>query len=215
MFDYAKISLSEGLIIIGGRPGMGVTTFTLKIAHELAKTEKTLFISYHNYEKELWKMLGLDMYDVHDLHLDDSFPFYYSEFCEHLGAFLKQEGYTTVFMDDLDSLFNEDHSDVYADQDEVIQDFKQMAETFDVRVILNVTLSNDSEKHGGDKPDLRGFTWARSIISEATQIYAIHRPFYYGIVEDEHGNSTLNQMEVLRLKDENLDSSTFHLEDWR
>ena len=86
--------------------------------------------------------------------------------------------------------------------DAIIQSFYQITLDLKISIILNLTVSQNSERRGGSKkPLLRDFNWARNIVNLSYQIYSIYRPSYYGITEDENGNSLENIIEITCLKD--------------
>jgi hypothetical protein len=194
---------------------MGVTTFSLKIAHHMSFFEKVLFISYHNYAQLLEGRLGVGNYSPQDLTIEDSLPFYDSEFCENIGPWLEEEGYTTVIIDDLNSLCGKIYEGDFYMPEDVVSGFKSISEEYNIRIILNVTLEEKENRRADDRPCLREFTWARNIIHDSDQIIALYRPFHYGILEDEHGNSTMNNLELLYLKDLVNEPCSLVLNDWR
>ncbi len=214
MADYSQLSLADGLVCVGGKSGMGVTTFTLKMAHHMSFYEKVLFISYHDYVENLTDKLGMGTYSVQDLVIEDSLPFFDSEYCENIAPWLQEEGFDTVIIDDLNSLCGKKYEGDFYMFEDVISGFKEIADTLDIRIIVNVTLEDTIQNKGTIKPSLRDFRWARNIIHESDQIIALHRPFHYGIIEDENGNSTANNMEILYLKDLQNKPGTLVLSDW-
>lgn len=215
MADYSQLSLAEGLICVGGQSGMGVTTFSLKLAHHISFYQKVLFISYHDYAQLLHDRLGKGNFSPQDLTIEDSLPFYDSEFCENIGPWLEEEGYTTVVIDDLNSLCGKVYEGDFYMLEDVITGFKSITEQYNIRLILNVTLGESKNERPKRKPTLRDFTWARNIIHESDQIIAIHRPFHYGILEDENGQPTMNNMELLYLKDLQNEPGSLVLHDWK
>ena len=214
MADYSRLSLSDGLICLGGKAGMGVTTFTLKMAHHLSFYEKVLFISYHDYAENLNERLGMDTYSPQDLTIEDSLPFYDSEYCENIGPWLAEEQYNTIIIDDLNSLCGKVYEGDFYLAEDVISGFRSLVDELDIRIIANVALNESKAQDNVLQPTLRDFTWARNIIHESDQIIGLHRPFHYGILEDEQGNSTMNNMELRYLKDLQNKPSTLVLNDW-
>lgn len=214
MADYSKLSLADGLICVGGKTGMGVTSFTLRMAQHLSFYERVLFISYHDYAENLSEKLGKGTYSDKDLTIEDSLPFFDSEFCENMTPWLDEEGYDTVIFDDLNSLCGKVYAGDYYMPEDVISGFGEIASELNIRIVANLTLGAAGEDNNVAKPSLRDFTWARNIIHESDQIIALHRPFHYGILEDENGNSTVNNMEILYLKDLQNKPGMLVLSDW-
>ncbi len=215
MADYSQLSLTDGLVCIGGKSGMGLTTFSLRMAHHLSFYEKVLFISYHDYAENLRDRIGLENYSSQELTIEDSLPFYDSEYCENIAPWLEEEGIDTLIVDDLNSLCGKVYDGDFYMKEDVISGFKNVADKTGIRVVLNLILDEPNSDQGRVKPSLRDYTWARNIIHDADQIIGIHRPFHYGILEDEEGNSTINNMELLYLKDLENKPGTYVMHDWR
>ncbi len=121
-----------------------------------------------------------------------------------LKELIKKHQATTVFIDDLDSMLGENFQLANKERNELIRSLKILTTEFEVRLILNVTVSKKVEYRGGEKiPDLRDFTWSRSLVNAADQVFIFYRPFYYGITQDEFGNSTSELIQLQCLKNLN------------
>lgn len=79
-----------------------------------------------------------------------------------------------------------------------------MAKRFNVPVIALSQFSRDVEKRGGAKrPQLSDLRDSGSLEQDAANVIFLHRPEYYGILEDESGNSTKGIAEVIVAKHRN------------
>jgi replicative DNA helicase len=81
---------------------------------------------------------------------------------------------------------------------------KNIAKELSVPVIALSQLSRAVETRGGDKrPQLSDLRESGSIEQDADMVMFLYRPEYYGITEDEKGNSTSNVGEVIIAKHRN------------
>lgn len=81
---------------------------------------------------------------------------------------------------------------------------KNIAKELSVPVIALSQLSRAVETRGGDKrPQLSDLRESGSIEQDADMVMFLYRPEYYGITEDEKGNSTNNVGEVIIAKHRN------------
>jgi replicative DNA helicase len=194
------IALKPGeLIVFGGRQGMGLSRLTIKIANELALSSNVLFVSYQTYKEKILKTITEQgSRPTTKLIIDTTLPFNFEAFY-HLREIIKSRKANYVFVDDLDSFMGADR--YYFSTDEIIKSFHQLVSDFKVTIVLNLTVSGNSEKRSGShKPLLRDFDWARNIIELADQIYSIYRPAYYGLTQDENGDTVKHIIEINCLK---------------
>ncbi len=81
---------------------------------------------------------------------------------------------------------------------------KGLAKELNVPVIALSQLSRAVETRGGDKrPQLSDLRESGSIEQDADMVIFLYRPEYYGITQDENGNSTTNMGEVIIAKHRN------------
>jgi replicative DNA helicase len=81
---------------------------------------------------------------------------------------------------------------------------KNIAKELSIPVIALSQLSRAVETRGGDKrPQLSDLRESGSIEQDADMVMFLYRPEYYGITEDEKGNSTQNVGEVIIAKHRN------------
>lgn len=81
---------------------------------------------------------------------------------------------------------------------------KAIAKELEVPVIALSQLSRDNEKRGGSKrPVLSDLRESGNLEQDADIVMFIHRPEYYGITEDEEGNSLKGVAEIIFAKHRN------------
>ena len=78
---------------------------------------------------------------------------------------------------------------------------KQLAKELDIPVIALSQLNRSTETRGGTKkPQLSDLRESGAIEQDADQVMFIYRPEYYGISQDEAGNSLLGMGEIIMAK---------------
>ncbi|WP_020527312.1 replicative DNA helicase [Flexithrix dorotheae] len=83
----------------------------------------------------------------------------------------------------------------------ISRSLKQLAKELNVPVIALSQLSRAVETRGGDKrPQLSDLRESGSIEQDADMVIFLYRPEYYGITEDEEGNSVTGMGEVMFAK---------------
>lgn len=203
-----RIKLSNGLIAIGGALKIGKTNFSLKLANHLALTEKILFLSWQDCKDNLEATI-VRMGDTINENLDINTSLdnlNVGSFLE-LISIIEDNKYTSIFIDDIENFTQYNFKDMFSEQkDSSIKAMKYIVNTLNVRIILNTTILYDRWE-----PTLRLFDWSRSIINDCNQILAIYRPAYFGITQDDEGNSLLDKIEILNLKNDNCLKETIEL----
>lgn len=84
---------------------------------------------------------------------------------------------------------------------QITQGLKALAKEMRIPVIALSQLSRENEKRGGGKrPLLSDLRESGNIEQDADIVALIHRPEYYGVLEDEEGNSTRGIAEIIFAK---------------
>jgi hypothetical protein len=216
-----RIILPKGLIAFGGSEGIGKTRFTLKLANFLAENEKVLYISYQDYKEKLYDIIiEMDSQINENLEVNTSFDYF------NVGSFLEMIKYiemqkiTTLFIDDLDCLGRNKFSEFNENEkDSTIDGLLYLSKHLNISVVFNLILSKSYVSHyfgergiRVDKPRMRDFDWSRKIVNDCSQIYALHRPAFFGLSQDEDGNSLIDSIEILSLKNENHKEEIFEID---
>ena len=82
----------------------------------------------------------------------------------------------------------------------VVQKLKALAVELNIVVLALSQLSRDCEKRTDKRPNLSDLRESGSIEQEANKVLLLHRPEYYGIMEDENGESLKGLVEVIFAK---------------
>ena len=81
---------------------------------------------------------------------------------------------------------------------------KAIAKEFKIPIIALAQLSRAVEQRGGDKrPQLSDLRESGAIEQDADMVMFLHRPEYYGITQDENGESTLGRADLIVAKHRN------------
>jgi replicative DNA helicase len=94
----------------------------------------------------------------------------------------------------------------------ILRTLKNLAKELNIPIIIVVQLGRSVETRGGDKrPQLSDLDEFRSIEENADMIMLLYRGEYYGITQDEMGNSTVGISEVIVAKNRNGSLGTIQL----
>jgi hypothetical protein len=215
-----RLKLSNGLIVFGGDRGAGKTRFLLKLANYLALSEKVLFVSYTDYTERLEHILqGIDGIINPNLELNTTLGYYCVDSFIELIEHIEDGEFTTVIIDDVEHYsLSPAGTFSYPGKDGIVDALLFISTRIKVRVVFSTRLVSNYLDDAFSAPTLQNFIWSREIINQCEQIYAIHRPTLYGIVEDkEEGFFYKDRIEVVSLKNETheLESIRFSNADYR
>jgi replicative DNA helicase len=91
---------------------------------------------------------------------------------------------------------------------EASSDAKRLAKELQVPVLLLSQLNRGLETRPGKRPELADLRDSGAIEQDADVVLLIHRPEFYGILEDRHGNPTKGRGELLVAKNRNGGTGT-------
>lgn len=213
------------LNILAGRPGMGKTTLCLCIALSSArKGYPVLFFSLEMDKKQLIKKMASiitgvayeklrkgnlteaehiqineAMDEIYDLpiYINDRLFDVYK--CNTKVKYYKAKyGVQIVFIDYLQLLNAKGYTKEYDIVTAASKELKQVAKKNNLPINLLSQLSRAVETRGGNKrPQLSDLRSSGQIEQDADSVAFIYRPEYYGILEDEEGQSLRGIAEII------------------
>ena len=93
----------------------------------------------------------------------------------------------------------------------ISRSLKAIAKELDVPILALSQLNRSVESREGKRPQLSDLRESGAIEQDADIVTFIHRPDYYGITEDESGNSLLGVAEIIIAKHRNGATADIHL----
>jgi len=220
------------LWVIAGRPGMGKTQFAVNLAEHFHDAGAIgLFFSLEMLSESIYRRLlgarhginpqanwdGLDKKTIWDAItdtatikdtmsvIDSAYHISEIEAAAVAACYTKKIDY--IFVDYLQLVLPAGkHSNRDSEVGSVADALMRLSKKLQVPVIALAQLSRANETRGGSKrPQLSDLRESGRIEQSAYGIIFLHRPEYYGIMEDEQGNSTKDAAEVIVSKHRNGD----------
>jgi replicative DNA helicase len=219
------------LIILAARPSMGKTALSIAyIINALEKGKKVIFFSLEMsadliYKRiaSCWTETNLTAYNLSGLNRQQEER--HKEFKERfskwrlvlndkaginlneMNATLRKNKDTDLVVVDYLQIMSAEEKKNSSRNDEVGRlsgGLKRLAKNFQVPVVALSQLSRSVEQRGGNKiPMLSDLRDSGSIEQDADVIQFIYRPEYYGIMEDEEGNSNQGVALIINAKNRN------------
>lgn len=224
VIDGQSIPFLPGQVtLIGSRPGMGRTLLMLYLYHQLYDKFELpqLFISNEEEENRLYNKLIATVTHVNidlvqnrreDCELQSkglssekcfmgSFYGSWEELKVQLEAAIAEKGVQFLFIDKIQGVYSEQHSR-NRDQEvgNIIKELKILAVEKQVSIVVSSSLNRSVESREGKIPRLSDLRDSGSLEDIADTVLFLHRPEYYGITEDEEGNSLRGVAELLYAK---------------
>lgn len=115
---------------------------------------------------------------------------------------LKQnEGLDFLFLDDIHriTISDEDRKYTANREQEVsknVRDLKALAKELEISILAISQMNRDNKEREGHRPVLTDIRDSGAIENDADVVLLLYRPEYYGITEDENGNSILGVAEL-------------------
>lgn len=140
-----------------------------------------------------------------NLFIEDTSGITLSEFCSDLRLKVKKKGVKVAIFDYLQimSFVGEEFKlmDLNQKVGVVTKTLKNLAKELGIPIILLSQLSRAVETRGGSKrPQLSDLRESGNIEQDASRVYFLYRPEYYGITEDENGKSLKGICELICAK---------------
>ena len=211
------------LTILAARPAMGTTTLALNFARNVAhlSNQSVLFFSLNNSAKSITKRIlkaNDDSAETKDLkiYIDDTHCISILTIME-ISPKLKYEydiGFLVIDYLQLITRF-ELSQQIIKNTDflAIVRLLQTLAKSLNIPILLLSKLSNFVETRGGDKrPMLFDLSEYGNIENYTDVVLFLYRYGYYGITEDEEGNSLENRSEILIAKNRNRKSGVVYLQ---
>ena len=93
----------------------------------------------------------------------------------------------------------------------ISRNLKAIAKEIDVPIVALSQLNRSVESREGKRPQLSDLRESGAIEQDADMVMFIHRPEYYGILNDQDGNSLKGVAEIIVAKHRNGAVGEFHL----
>ena len=220
------------LVIIGGRPAMGKTTFGLNLIKNISIGSDykvpSLFITLELNEQQLFRRLlktynlnkankaqfSYELQTVDNTAMKNSQIYIADALGTNVVAIIKRckkliysKGVKVVIIDFVQlikSISEQENRDIEIAK--IMVKLKKMAVKMEVVVIVTSQLSKELDvrvKTKGTGPLLCDFPDSESLSSIPDKVIFIHRPEYYHIKEDKDGKNTQGMTEIIIAKNNN------------
>jgi replicative DNA helicase len=220
------------LVIIGGRPGMGKSTFAIQLALQISKSSyKVLYVNLDFTQDWMADKLISQMEDIclseiqngnfknnDELKIDqavtssEAMDLTIVQDCfnvEDLEKIVSEEAPKVLIIDFIQMLTS-GLVEQKKDLTQVVKRIKRMALEKGIVIIALSQLNRNLKNREGDcRPQLQDLRCSGAIEEAASKVIMLYRPEYYDITEDCEGNSTIRLMEANMLLNKNGQKSTF------
>ena len=228
VFNRLKLSYRPGdVIILGSRPSMGKSLFLLYMFSKFWEKNRLpqAFISNEDTEKQVYQKLvaavtGWQLSEIMAhaevstvekpdiLHSDNNFFLtdfksweILKETCTNLH---NEKGVSIFYIDKIHGLHSSKRFENRSSElGYIIEDLKKLAIQHQLIIFVTSGLNRAVESREGKRPQLSDLRETGAFEENANIVIMLHRPEYYGITEDDSGNSLLNTAEILVLKNRN------------
>lgn len=221
------------LIILAARPSMGKTMVALHFIINAAKSGYPVdvyslemsdsqlytrslsleskvengFIRSAQMNEDQWQSIDIGHGKLEDLpiQINDTPSLNINDFRSMAISNKMKYGTKLIVVDYLQLMTSSEYKG-YREQEvsHISKTLKATAKELNVPIIALSQLNRSVESRGGSKrPGLSDLRESGSIEQDADMVLFIHRPEYYGIMENEEGNSTVNIVEILTRKHRN------------
>lgn len=184
-----RITLSNGIVAIGGPKGIGKTRFTLSLAQQVSSQKNVLYFSTHNYKEQLELILKQDFKsDLSNLYIETNLEYLYSSDFIRLYRFVEDNQFNVIVFDDLTLIKH-----YISNQKLFIEFLNFMCEKLQCTVILILDISSILDDNMNDTYEIIcslpanlsmfNLVYGSSFMQACKEVYAIHRPNFYDISE--------------------------------
>lgn len=185
------------LNIIAGRPAMGKTTFSVKLAKALK--QPIAYFSLEKTEEELIKTKGFNN-DDGLIHIDDTPQLIAGDLEEKSRKLKEVYSIQMIIVDYLQLLSSDVPTNTNISRAEelkiIAKGLKSIATKLQVPVVATSQLSRSEEKRTSHRPMLCDFREGAGMLDYVDDVRLLYRPAYYGIFDSSYEN-TINVMEII------------------
>ena len=206
-------------IVIGGRPGMGKSTFAIQMAIQMSRSKhKVLYINLNSSREWIANNLIAQLEDISLDELQNG-AFKYNPEVDITRAIASSEELNLSVvedcfkMDDFEGIVNKEKPEIVLidflelmnaeiaksrrNLDIVVKAVKRIARENGIVIIaLSQLRKNLLNRYGDCKPQLEDLPGNGIIEESASKVILLYRPEYYDITEDCYGNSVVGLMEA-------------------
>jgi replicative DNA helicase len=120
---------------------------------------------------------------------------------EYYKMLVEQNGVEVIFLDYIQLFSDSRNRNREQEIASFMRNIKEIAKELNVCIFLASQLSRSVETRGGEKrPILSDLRESGAIEEFADKVFFIYRPEYYGLLINEEGESTINQVELIIAK---------------
>lgn len=198
------LKLSNGLVALGYEPKENNKDFTILLANQIAKNEKTLYLSWTNYSDKIHKTINEYKSEVsRDLLLNTNIEYFGIKSFLNIINLIESYNLKTIFIDDINNFLQIETNDFLSHNyfsDTLIEALNYIVYKYNVRIIFSLELENINKS----EINLSDFQWSRLIRNDCNQILAIKNLLgYENIRTSEYYDK--NSFKVLELKNEEIE----------
>jgi replicative DNA helicase len=206
------MSLIENIASI---QGIGVGFFALELNEKAVLLRlmaafcnlQVLNVQRGNVSEQELQLLQRSIYKIAEmpLYINEGINLSISEMEEHSRHMVKEKNVKIIFLDNI-QLLHADYGRASLQNRErelshITRRLKHLAKELNVPVIITSQLNRSVETRGGDKrPHLSDLRETGALEQDADRVMFIYRPEYYGLTEDEYGNSVMGMAELVIAK---------------
>lgn len=155
-----------------------------------------------NFSEQDWARIELALKEVEEenIIIDDTPALAITEFKAKARIYVKKHGCRLIIIDYLQLMRSPQHKFREQEVSFISSQLKATAKELNVPIIALSQLNRDVEARTDKRPKLSDIRESGAIEQDANLIIFIHRPEYYGILEDSFGNSYKNAIELILAK---------------
>ena len=216
------------VVVIAGRPAMGKTQLLVHWANQIAKKQTVVYHSLDGTISEITNRFltnetGIRLNTLQENKLEPSelkllevskntfkdkslFLLDFSiksmvQLKEYYKVLVEEHGVEVIFLDYIQLFRDSRNRNREQEIASFMRNIKEIAKELNVCIFLASQLSRSVETRGGDKrPILSDLRESGAIEEFADKVFFVYRPEYYGLLINEEGESTINQVELIIAK---------------